>query len=95
MRIYGTFLELEVNAKTFTHPLIHHDRTNIHCFGDDTCYSLAFGVPAVALLSGTIILAVGTNSYVKQPATGSIITEVLCSMGVLKMFLSAGYFQVC
>ena len=86
---------MEVNAKTFTYLLINHHRTDIHCFGSDTCYSLAFGVPAVALLSGTIILAVGTNSYVKQPPTGSIITEVLCSMGVLKMFLLAGYFQVC
>lgn len=25
-------------------------RANVHCFGDDTCYSLAFGVPAVLMI---------------------------------------------
>ena len=90
-----TFLEQEINVQTFTYLLIYHDRTDIHCLGGDACYSLAFGVLAVALLSGTIILAAGTKSYAKQPPTGSIITEVFCSMGVLKDTFACWLFQIC
>jgi len=32
---------------TFVTPIFRKD---VHCFGDDTCYPLAFGVPAVLMI---------------------------------------------
>ena len=59
-----------------------NDRVDIHCFGDDSCYPLAFGIPTVVLLIGTIILAIGKNYYIKQPPSGSIVAKVINSIGV-------------
>ena len=89
-----TFLELKI-VQTFTHLLIHCDRTDIYCFRDENCYSLAFGVPVIALVIGTIILAAGTKSYIKQPPEGSIITKVLCSMGVRYITFLCWLLQIC
>ena len=61
----------------------YNDRVDIHCFGDDSCYPLAFGIPAVVLLIGTIILAIGRNYYIIQPPSGSIVAKVVNSIGVL------------
>ena len=41
------------------------NRQDIQCFGDDTCYSLAFGVPAVLMLIATVILVIGKNLWIK------------------------------
>ena len=41
------------------------NRQDIQCFGDETCYSLAFGVPAVLMLIATGILVIGKNLWIK------------------------------
>lgn len=40
--------------------LIPELRENVHCFGKDTCYPLAFGVPAV-----TILISIGNKLNVQ------------------------------
>lgn len=57
-------------------------RQDIHCFGDDTCYSLAFGVPAGLMLIATVILVMGKNMYVHKPPQGSVLTQVIGSIFV-------------
>lgn len=40
-------------------------RADVHCFGEDTCYSLAFGVPAVLMIvSIGMFFVLNNNSYV-------------------------------
>ena len=80
--MYRSTQKVTIIEISTTH-FIPHDRKDVNCFGDDTCYSLAFGVPAVALLIGTIFFATGTKLYVKQPPKGSIIVKVVCSMLVI------------
>ena len=80
--IIGQFLKVCGFFLLRPYYLIPIDRKDIHCFDDDTCYSLAFGVPAAALLFSTVIFAMGTKSYFKQPPTGSVIAEVMCAMMV-------------
>lgn len=63
---------------TFITPIFRQD---IQCFGDDTCYSLAFGVPALLMLIATVILVMGKSMYVHKPAQGSILTKVFGSIG--------------
>ena len=64
---------------TFLTPIFRED---VKCFGDDTCYSLAFGVPAALMGVATILLVLGKNLYVMKPPEGNIMTKVIGSIGV-------------
>ena len=65
---------------TFITPIFRQD---IQCFGDDTCYALAFGVPALLMLVATVILVVGdkTVGYTHKAPQGSILTQVFGAIG--------------
>ena len=64
---------------TFVTPILRQD---VKCFGDDTCYSLAFGVPAFLMLAATVILVIGKPMYVMKPPQGNILTKVFGSIWV-------------
>ena len=57
-------------------------REDVECFGDDTCYSLAFGIPAILMAVATVIIVVGKPLYVMHPPQGNILTQVVGSIGV-------------
>jgi len=57
-------------------------REDVHCFGDDTCYSLAFGIPAILMLVATVIIILGKPLYVMKPPQGNILTKVCGSIGL-------------
>ena len=53
-------------VSTIVTPIFEHD---ISCFGNDTCYSLAFGVPAVLMISALILFVWGKATYIiKRPS---------------------------
>jgi len=54
-------------------------REDVECFGDDTCYSLAFGIPAVLMLLATVVIIIGRPLYVMQPPQGNILPKVFGS----------------
>ena len=64
---------------TFLTPIFRED---VECFGDDTCYSLAFGVPAALMGVATILLVLGKKLYVMKPPEGNIMTKVIGSIYV-------------
>ncbi|XP_034489736.1 peptide transporter family 1 [Drosophila innubila] len=51
-------------------------RADVHCFGDDDCYSLAFGVPAVLMVVSMLIFVAGRGRYRMQPPAGNMIFGV-------------------
>jgi len=55
-------------------------REDVECFGDDTCYSLAFGIPAILMAVATVIIVVGKPLYVMHPPQGNILTQVVGSI---------------
>merc|ERR1719309_850654 len=55
-------------------------REDVECFGDDTCYSLAFGIPAVLMLIATIVIIVGKPLYSMKPPQGNILPKVFGSL---------------
>lgn len=63
---------------TFITPIFRKD---IKCFGDDTCYPLAFGVPAVLMLVALIVFLAGSFMYKKRKPTGNVITQVFKTVG--------------
>jgi len=55
-------------------------REDVACFGEDTCYSLAFGVPAILMAVATVIIIMGKPLYKMVPPQGSILTRVFGSI---------------
>lgn len=51
-------------------------------FGQDSCYPLAFGLPAVLMLVATVVFVLGSAAYRKLPPSGNAslqVIKVLCS----------------
>lgn len=60
-------------------------RESVACFGEDTCYSLAFGVPAVLMVVSILIFVGGRSLYVMQPTSGRLSQVFKCiASGVTK-----------
>ena len=65
-------------------------RQDVSCFGDDTCYPLAFGIPAILMLIATILFVLGKPGYNIKPPQGNILTKVLGATCVcLEIILSS------
>ncbi|EDX01261.1 peptide transporter family 1 isoform X3 [Drosophila yakuba] len=59
-------------STTFT-PIL---RADVHCFGDQDCFSLAFGVPAILMIVSVVIFMAGKRLYKCQPPAGNMIFGV-------------------
>jgi len=70
-------INLGAMASTFVTPVLRQD---VHCFGDTTCYSLAFGVPAILMFLATVLIVMGKPLYRITPPEGNILTEVCGSI---------------
>ena len=57
-------------------------REDVECFGDDTCYSLAFGIPAILMLVATVIIVIGKPLYTMKPPQGSVLSRCCGAVGV-------------
>jgi hypothetical protein len=55
-------------------------RSNVFCFKDN-CYALAFGVPAILMISSVFVFAVGWHWYTKVPAGENILGRMLGCIG--------------
>jgi solute carrier family 15 oligopeptide transporter 1 len=54
-------------------------RENVHCFGDDSCFSLAFGVPAVLMVISISVFVMGKVLYtIKKPAGNMLVSVAKC-----------------
>jgi solute carrier family 15 (oligopeptide transporter), member 1 len=51
-------------------------RADVHCFGMDNCFPLAFGVPALAMVLSVLVLYSGRSLYVHKPLTENIFMRV-------------------
>lgn len=51
-------------------------REDVHCFGDNDCFPLAFGVPAILMLLSVVIFIAGKKLYVMKPPAGNMIFGV-------------------
>lgn len=51
-------------------------RADVRCFGNNDCYSLAFGVPAVLMICSMVIFVMGKRLYQLHPPSGNSIFGV-------------------
>jgi solute carrier family 15 oligopeptide transporter 1 len=60
-------------------------RENVHCFGDDSCFSLAFGVPALLMVISITVFVLGKVLYtIKKPAGNMLVLVVKCVINAIK-----------
>ncbi|XP_038216405.1 peptide transporter family 1-like isoform X1 [Zerene cesonia] len=84
-RYLGYFFSLfyfAINAgsliSTFLTPIL---RADVHCFGDNDCYSLAFGIPGILMVISIVFFVAGKRLYIiKQPA-GNVLGKVSTCIG--------------
>lgn len=58
---------------TFITPILRQD---VHCFGDKSCFSLAFGVPGILMFTSIVIFLLGKRLYVIKNPSGNIFLSV-------------------
>ncbi|KAJ2954424.1 hypothetical protein O0L34_g2692 [Tuta absoluta] len=58
---------------TFLTPIL---RADVQCFGDEDCYSLAFGVPAILMVVSIVFFIIGKRWYIIKNPAGNIIGKV-------------------
>ncbi|CAG9803155.1 unnamed protein product [Chironomus riparius] len=76
----ATFFSLfyfSINAgsliSTYLMPVLRND---VHCFGELSCFSLAFGVPGALMVVSIFIFVAGKSKYIVKKPTGNVIVEV-------------------
>ncbi|CAD5222044.1 unnamed protein product [Bursaphelenchus xylophilus] len=57
---------------TFVAPIFR----NTPCLGQDSCYPMAFGVPAALMVVATLIFMSGSYWYKKRPVTSNVLADV-------------------
>jgi solute carrier family 15 oligopeptide transporter 1 len=62
----------------FLTPLLRKD---VHCFGQNSCYPLAFGVPAVLMFVATLVFIAGIRMYKKEPARSNVVLMFFALIG--------------
>uniref|UniRef100_A0A915IW46 Uncharacterized protein n=1 Tax=Romanomermis culicivorax TaxID=13658 RepID=A0A915IW46_ROMCU len=67
---YGALLSMVVT------PLLKH---RVHCFGQDSCYPLAFGVPALFMLAAFLFFLCGRPYYKIQKGRGVLGQALKCA----------------
>jgi solute carrier family 15 (oligopeptide transporter), member 1 len=80
MKQLATFFSLfymAINAgsliSTFITPILRED---VKCFGQNDCFSLAFGVPGVLMVVSIFIFVFGRRFYVVKKPSGNMIVLV-------------------
>jgi dipeptide/tripeptide permease len=46
------------------------------CLDQDTCYPLAFGIPAVLMITATVVFTIGSPWYKKKPPKTNVFKDV-------------------
>ena len=75
---YFSVLHFIINAAAligmFMSPVLRED---VYCFGDESCFSLAFGVSGLLTAFSLVMLVVGKGNYKMVPPQGSSFVKLL------------------
>ncbi|CAH1963976.1 unnamed protein product [Acanthoscelides obtectus] len=58
---------------TFLTPVL---RSDVHCFGEDSCFSLAFGIPGALMIVSLVIFVIGKPLYKIKVPTENVMVDV-------------------
>ncbi|XP_069688351.1 peptide transporter family 1 isoform X3 [Periplaneta americana] len=63
---------------TFLTPVLRED---VKCLDQDSCYPLAFGIPAVLMIISVIIFVIGKRLYIIKEPEGNVVLRVCSCIG--------------
>lgn len=76
--LFFTVFYFTINAGSvlsmFITPLL---RSDVHCYGQKSCYPLAFGLPAILMIVATIIFMAGKSLYRVTKPAGNVVVKVV------------------
>ena len=82
LQTFFSVFYFSINAGSFISTIVTPIlREDVECFGDSTCYSLAFGVPAALMAIALVIIVLGKPLYKMNPPQGNILGKVISSIG--------------
>uniref|UniRef100_A0A7G3AJE6 Putative h+/oligopeptide symporter n=1 Tax=Lutzomyia longipalpis TaxID=7200 RepID=A0A7G3AJE6_LUTLO len=77
MATYFSLFYFSINTgsmiSTLVTPILRQD---VQCFEKDSCFSLAFGVPAILMFTSILIFVAGKFLYVLKPPAGNMLVRV-------------------
>ncbi|KAJ3662813.1 hypothetical protein Zmor_007139 [Zophobas morio] len=59
---------------TFLTPVLRED---VHCFGDENCYPLAFAIPGILMIVSIVIFFLGMPLYKIRKPEGNVVVQVV------------------
>ncbi len=78
LSIFFALFYFSINAGSvlsmFLTPLL---RTKVHCFGQQSCYPLAFGVPAILMAVSIVIFVAGSRLYKREAARNNVVVTFI------------------
>ncbi|GMS95416.1 hypothetical protein PENTCL1PPCAC_17591 [Pristionchus entomophagus] len=75
--IFFSLFYFSINAGSTLSMFITPIFRSIHCLGQDSCFPLAFGIPAILMLIATGLFMVGSFWYKRLPPTENVILRVI------------------
>ncbi|GMR51173.1 hypothetical protein PMAYCL1PPCAC_21368, partial [Pristionchus mayeri] len=81
LSVYFSMFYFAINAGSMISTFISPIFRSQPCLGQDSCYPLSFGVPAVLMVIATIIFMVGSPWYKKKPPTENVFGEIARLVG--------------
>ncbi|GMT35283.1 hypothetical protein PFISCL1PPCAC_26580, partial [Pristionchus fissidentatus] len=79
--VYFSMFYFSINAGSMIGSFITPIFRATPCMGQDSCYPLSFGVPAVLMVVATGIFMIGSPWYIKNPPTENVFAEVARIIG--------------
>nr|CAH7727466.1 unnamed protein product [Callosobruchus chinensis] len=77
MKTYFSWFYFSINAgsliSTFLTPVLRND---VHCFEQESCFPLAFGVPGALMITSIVIFALGKPLYKIKMPKGNVLVDV-------------------
>ncbi|XP_023224622.1 solute carrier family 15 member 1-like isoform X1 [Centruroides sculpturatus] len=78
---FFSFFYLSINCGSMISTILTpYLREDVKCFGDNSCFALAFGVPAILMIVSLIIFVLGRPLYKIIAPTGNIVVQVVSAI---------------
>lgn len=71
--VHMFFVKIGAFLGRFVNPILRED---VKCLGSDSCYPLAFGFPAIAMIFGLFVLFLTRNGFVRKPTGENMLVKV-------------------
>uniref|UniRef100_A0A1I7X1I0 Uncharacterized protein n=1 Tax=Heterorhabditis bacteriophora TaxID=37862 RepID=A0A1I7X1I0_HETBA len=95
LSLFFSMFYFSINAgsmiSTFISPIFRCQSTQ-PCLGQDSCYPLAFGIPAILMIIATCLFMAGSFWYKKPPPKENVFGEVTRLMGACALRFIRNFF---